>query len=246
MRVCSVEGCNKPHSGLGYCENHRRMFKKHGDPLVKGVSSTQFQKGHGRKDRKPCSIEGCDRPVRANGWCQTHYMRWFHNGDPLAEPKRPRGPAAERFEFWVDKNGPVPKLRPDLGPCWTWRGVYDKRGYGRFADDTGWYDMAHRWSYKKFVGKIPEGLVIDHLCHNPHCVNPRHLEPTTHHDNILIRGTTNAAFVNKNKTHCNHGHPFTPENTYVYETKYGLMRVCKVCQKRRKAEYEARKARKAA
>jgi len=67
---------------------------------------------------------------------------------------------------------------PGLGEdeCWNWEGIKDPEGYGiRRIGDKG--VRAHRWSYEHHVGPIPEGKVIDHLCSNPSCVNPSHLEP---------------------------------------------------------------------
>ena len=63
--------------------------------------------------------------------------------------------------------------------CWVWARSLDKEGYGRWAGKS-----AHRFFYEKFVGPIPDGLEIDHLCNNPSCVNPEHLEPVTHQENM--------------------------------------------------------------
>lgn len=204
-------------------------------------SKGQFVKGSTLyPDGKPiCSIEGCRNQSRARGWCQTHYMRWFHNGDPKSAIRKKRGPAIERFEFMVNKDGPV--LDERLGACWIWKGRPDKRGYGRFADETGWRDMAHRWSYKHFVGPIPRDLFIDHLCYNPPCVNPKHLEPVTQLENTMVRGRSNAAYLNANKTHCKQGHAFVPDNTYYTNVHGQVTRTCKTCHKRRVAEYLSRK-----
>ena len=71
--------------------------------------------------------------------------------------------------------------------CWVWRGVMKPNtNYGRFTVYVSgrrhqW--QAHRWSYTRFVGEIPDGMDIDHLCGNPSCVNPEHLEPVTNREN---------------------------------------------------------------
>lgn len=65
-------------------------------------------------------------------------------------------------------------LVPD-GDCWLWTGGKDPDGYGVFSDVKAY--RAHRWSYEYHIAPIPEGLVLDHLCRNPSCVNPWHLEP---------------------------------------------------------------------
>ncbi len=147
----------------------------------------------------------------------------------------------ERFLATVGKNGPVSDHRPDLGPCWLWlKGIDSSNGYARFR-----LEWAHRVSYKIHVGAIPEGLTIDHLCRVRHCVNPAHLEAVTRVENIL-RGTGWSG-RNAQKTHCVHGHEFTPENTYL-EPQWkgrgsGVMRRCKTCNRdKRLRYYHARKA----
>ena len=99
--------------------------------------------------------------------------------------------------------------------CWLWTGGIS-HGYGSF-DLPGvgrWRAVrAHRFAYEALVGPIPEGMVIDHLCRVKACVNPDHLEPVTQRTNLL-RGQSFAA-VNAAKTHCVHGHEFTPANTIV-------------------------------
>lgn len=56
--------------------------------------------------------------------------------------------------------------------CWNWLGYLNTKGYGQFKKDGARY-YSHRWSYEYFVGAIPDGLMLDHLCRNPACVNPR-------------------------------------------------------------------------
>lgn len=81
----------------------------------------------------------------------------------------------ERFWAKVDKDGPVPQHASDLGPCWVWTAYRNPGGYGCF--DHG---LAHRWSYMEANGPLPEDRPeLDHLCRNPACVRPSHLEPVT-------------------------------------------------------------------
>ncbi len=92
--------------------------------------------------------------------------------------------------------------------CWDWIAACESRGYGHFY--AGRYWCAHRVSYELFVGPIPIGLTLDHLCRNRRCVNPEHLEPVSHRENIL-RGMSPLA-DNARRTHCRRGHPLFGDN----------------------------------
>jgi hypothetical protein len=111
--------------------------------------------------------------------------------------------------------------------CWDWKGgcVRSNGGlYGHFwLGQT--HVRAHRFAFERFVGPIPRGLVMDHLCNNGICVNPAHLRATTHRVNIL-RGKSPAA-RNARKTRCARGHPFSEENTYRYGENHRGCRLCR-------------------
>lgn len=209
---------------------------KHGNPLVKGTSRTQFKKGQKPKNYSGidiCTINGCEKPHASKGWCQIHFMRWYRHGDPLIIPHHIVGTAKERLSFMTDLDKST--------ECVVWRGAVDSRGYGRINDDNGWQDMAHRLAYKLFVGEIPKGLVIHHKCYNTRCVNINHLELATHYENIILKGKSNASYLNYNKTHCIRGHEFTPGSYYFLKNKYNGTRVCKACHKKRIHRYLAKK-----
>ena len=121
--------------------------------------------------------------------------------------------------------------------CWIWRGAPNNMGYGKVGsagdESAGAEQAAHRWFYKRFVGPIPEGLVLDHLCRTPLCVNPEHLEPVTLAENTR-RGFESRGF-GSTRTACKHGHPWVAENIITEQGKRpGLTtkkcRVCKVQQ----------------
>lgn len=121
------------------------------------------------------------------------------------------------------------------GDCWTWAGVKDDRGYGRFTVQ-GRKVLTHRFAYELLVGPIPDGLVIDHLCRNPRCVNPAHLEPVTTRENLLRGNTITAAQVAR--THCPQGHPYAGENLAIDD---GARRCRKCHRDRERARYQARR-----
>lgn len=92
-----------------------------------------------------------------------------------------------------------------LGVCWEWTGRLSDKGYGVVWVDGAWVG-AHKYIYEYLVGKVDDGLVLDHLCRNRKCVNPDHLEPVTVEENNL-RGYGIMA-VNARKDKCNCGREF--------------------------------------
>jgi len=86
-------------------------------------------------------------------------------------------PPEERFWKMVDKNGPIPPHRPELGPCWVWTGAKStKFGYGSMGGAPGQKGIkTHRLSWEIHYGQIPNELWVLHKCDNPPCVNPSHL-----------------------------------------------------------------------
>ena len=79
-------------------------------------------------------------------------------------------------------------------PCWIWLAYTDYQGYGQFMAVTAaknpkgnWNVImaAHRWAYEHWVGPVPDGLELDHLCKVTSCANPYHVEPTTRRENHM-------------------------------------------------------------
>jgi len=99
----------------------------------------------------------------------------------------------------------------ELSGCWVWNTRTTPNGYAKFRT-KGKDKQAHRWAYEFYIGPIPEGMQLDHLCRVRNCVSPYHLEPVTQQENIL-RGEGVAA-VNAKKTHCLNGHEFTVDSVY--------------------------------
>ena len=135
-------------------------------------------------------------------------------------------PIDPEVRFW----GKVDKTQD----CWIWT-AGTRRGYGHFWS-SGKDISAHRFSYELLVGKIPDGLQLDHLCRNRVCVNPDHLEPVTLQEN-LRRGNGNkkatkaAAQKRRMQTECKRNHPYNEENTYK---RPDGGRDCRECMRLRK------------
>lgn len=121
--------------------------------------------------------------------------------------------------------------------CWTWTACRNKEGYGRLRPFNG-SRYAHRAVYIALVGPIPEGLELDHLCVNPACCNPDHLEPVTRQENIR---RSDVGKVNRGKTHCPQAHPYSGDNLYAAPRGD---RICRACQRMSDARYRARRKKK--
>jgi len=126
--------------------------------------------------------------------------------------------AEERFWVKVDASG----------DCWEWTAGANALGYGTFVPDSASKKKvkAHRFAWETLIGPIGKGLVIDHLCRNPRCVNPDHLEPVTQRMNIM-RGYSRSV-RNAKVTHCPRGHEYDEANTR-FDPNGG--RKCRACHR---------------
>lgn len=91
-------------------------------------------------------------------------------------------PVPERFRSYVEVK-PHPTMDT---PCWCWRGMKNRNGYGRLWCGSGASRKrvgAHRVVYEEVKGPIPDKMVLDHRCDVRHCVNPAHVEPVTVQEN---------------------------------------------------------------
>lgn len=159
-----------------------------------------------------CEAEGCDRRRTTRVWCHAHYEQWRRSGGTVVPAGRLTkfAPAIERFWLKVDKQ--------DNG-CWLWTGSrYGNGRYGKFEDSN-----AHRWAYEHFVGRIPLGMQIDHLCRVRVCVNPAHLEPVTARENMWRGNSPSIVAARSGKCRLGHDLPTTPN----YQGK----RVCEICKR---------------
>lgn len=67
------------------------------------------------------------------------------------------------------------RIEVTAGSCWLWTGARLPKGYGRIRF-AGGLVVAHRLMHEWFVGPVPSGHQVDHLCRKTPCVNPAHLE----------------------------------------------------------------------
>jgi hypothetical protein len=173
-----------------------------------------------------CTIPDCGSPTVGRGLCRKHYQRWWKRGTTDYAPGYAPRTLRERFDA---------KAVPGSG-CWGWTGGHDANGYAKLSVD-GATKNAHRIGYELYVGPIPDGLQIDHLCHThdsscmggttcPHrgCVNPQHLEPVTQRANVL-RGEGPAG-RNARRTHCKNDHEYNERNTRIGPRGNRMCREC--------------------
>jgi len=131
-------------------------------------------------------------------------------------------PLAERFWSKVKRAGPT--------ECWLWQSATGWLGYGRF-----WHGkkirQAHHVALEVSGIQPPDrwttGLVVDHICKNPACVNPAHLRIVSQRENCCDLAPGSVSFKNKAKTHCKRGHEYSPENTAHYRGQ----RICLACKR---------------
>lgn len=162
----------------------------------------------------------------------------------------PRIPLRERLlrRTFVNPAGP---LTYDDAPCWIWQGGTRKTtGYGVITrPGNGKQIGTHVAAYELWYGPVPDGLVVDHLCHNadlackggaacPHhaCINPAHLEAVPHQVNVA-RGRSYDHIARTGR--CIHGHQLAMETIYI-NPKTGY-RGCRICRTEAVRQYRERK-----
>ena len=127
----------------------------------------------------------------------------------------------QRFLLYVTKTA----------DCWLWTGGKNQKGYALFWNSgDGRRESAHRVAYRMWVGEIPAGLELDHLCRTRHCVNPAHLEAVTHRENVL-RAPDHVGKREAAKTHCPHNHPL--DGKRFDRRKNAMRRYCMTCERTR-------------
>lgn len=159
MKICTVDECNSKHYAKGLCTKHYQRMINSGstqDPL------------------KPCEckIDGCKTKVKSKGFCIKHYTRFIRFG------------CADSVSVIIgnDKLRLESSCKVNESGCWEWV-KHKKNGYG-ITVLQGKHEQAHRASWKVFIGEIPDGMQINHRCHNRSCINPDHLYVGTQKQNM--------------------------------------------------------------
>lgn len=116
------------------------------------------------------------------------------------------------------------RVNPDRiyngSPCWEWQGSLDRAGYSKTR--LAGHRQGHRASHELFIGPIPDGYQVDHLCRNRGCVSPLHIESVTRQENM--------ARAKAFKTHCARGHEYNETNTLLVKRRDGgESRKCRAC-----------------
>lgn len=147
----------------------------------------------------------------------------------------------------------INRIEPQDSSCWWYPAVPNTKGYAQTR--IGWpvikTALIHHLSWIYYNGDIPEGMVIDHLCHDPsscaggntcehrRCVNPEHLQVVTAPEN-----NKKTVRVLKYKTHCKNGHELE-NNMYKYRSGKYIRSACHTCKKKQTAnnmrKYRAQK-----
>ena len=195
-----------------------------------------------------CDVASCDRTTKGRGLCEAHLLRLRKTGS-VASDVRIAGrnqPLAERLLSHVD--------RTTLPGCLLWTGSLLPDGYGQTVvgsrkDCSRRSRYVHLLAYEEFVGPIPVGYQIDHVCHGAdptcmagnaclhrRCLAPAHLEAVTPLENSRrSRASEAAAQRAKARETCRRGHPYDATNTRWYRGN----RWCRACDRIRAAKSRA-------
>lgn len=111
---------------------------------------------------------------RISRWCRAEVME---TGAPLRLLKHHDRSITQAMWDRIDVQG--------RDECWPWTGHVKDNGYGSL-NFKGKAFQAHRLVYEQLVASIPDGSVVDHICSNPRCVNPRHLQSVTQTENLML------------------------------------------------------------
>lgn len=183
-----------------------------------------------RYEDECCSTCSCGTRVCYESWP----VNWCGHGNAICEECHPGDCAECSEEIALEDLGAdiASSVQVADDGCWEWQGYRLDTGYGFFRSK-----LVHRQVYERIVGEIPERHVIDHLCRNPSCVNPKHLEAVT--SAVNNRRGVGENMQARHANACRKGHAYTFENTYF--TSRGT-RSCRACHAESERKRRARKA----
>ena len=216
MKICEFEDCDRSTDIRDWCSKHYVYLRSHGLIEVKGGGT--------------CSVSDCGSAVYAKGMCRLHRDRVKSTGATDAPE------SIDNFSnYWVVETG-----------CWLWLGSVGTNGYGRTSTPVHGATGAHRAMFIEHNGPLPDGVILDHLCRQPTCVNPDHLDPVTNQENIA-RGNNSWRF---SKT-CRSGRHDITDPANVYVRPGGATpgkRICRQCklESQRRADAKSRAKKKEA
>lgn len=224
--------CVQPRFRLRVVSGPRRP--RPGNDRVEGPINTIVQRSARKFIGVHCTFKSPYRsmvysgvPGCYNGRDQAGLALWERS---MVTDSPEQGSGAQRADHMDAQQYITDRVAPEPNTgCWLWLLSTNHGGYGK-AWSGGKHWRAHRLAYVAFVGAIPPGLELDHLCRVRSCCNPEHLEPVTHAENLL-RGETLAAACAA-KTHCPRGHEYSQDNTLMNKGH----RRCKECDRARERE----------
>ena len=133
--------------------------------------------------------------------------------------------------------------------CWLWTAHTNNRGYGQiYVREHKKKELAHRAAWFLATGEWPTKLVL-HKCDNPRCVRHSHHFEGTATDNAkdsIAKGRhgygKEASDIQRRKTHCSKGHPYSGDNLLFRHHRGHTFRLCRTCNKANcKAYHQSRK-----
>lgn len=126
------------------------------------------------RSNRTCEIDGCRGKHLAHGFCRKHYLRKYRHGSPHTLKLMQRTSAVSRI---------LCRVRILDNGCVVYTGRLTKKGYVHIKN-RGKMRFGHRIIYEHFIGPIPEGEEPDHTCSRRACINPFHLDPVSHAENV--------------------------------------------------------------